>query len=110
MSKRLTTKLSFLSLLCAALIIVSCHMGPPRPKGVPTQVKGTISSLNYSRHGDVDGFVLNTGEVVLVGPKEAKQLNVSKGDQIMVVGDVHSSPTGTQVIEARELNGQPLRK
>ena len=106
----ITVKIASTGLLFVALVSAGCHLMQPKPKEEFTQVKGTILSLNYTPHGDIDGFVLESGEVIHVGPKEAKELNLYKGEKITGVGHMRKSPNGTPIIEAHELNGQRLMK
>jgi hypothetical protein len=94
-----------IAMILAALLVAGCQLGYSRPRGEPAQVKGIVYSLNYTPHGDVDGCTLVTGEVIHLGPKEARQLNISKGDSIVVDGEIHRSPSGVQILEAREVNG-----
>ncbi len=96
----------FSFLLTISLILVSCHSGQPKLDAVRTQLTGHVKSMNYTHRGDIDGYVLENGEVIQVGAKEIKRFNIFKGDQIFVIGNQTTLANGTKIVEAIELNGQ----
>ncbi len=90
-------------------IFIGCNTIDLSQHAVRGHVIGIVSSFNYTKRGDIDGYILENGVVVHVGPNTAKYLNIAKGDQIEATGDQHSSPSGAEVIEANKINGKSLK-
>jgi hypothetical protein len=82
--------------------------GPEDEKFV--HVEGSIKQLNYGRRGDMNGVILNTGDMIEFGPA-ARSLKLEVGQKIAADGAAHPMLTsGHQSIRAEALDGKPLRK
>lgn len=78
----------------------------PRPgDGQEMHVEGTVARLNFGPRGEVDGAVLDGGDFLHVGPREAAQLNLAIGQKISVDGRAHPMLAGHNVIHATKVNG-----
>ena len=86
---------------------------PPAPGAEPTadaKVEGTVASLNYSRRGELNGVVLDSGDFVSIGPREAAELKLAVGQKVTASGDSLPMADGHKAIGAKELNGQSVRR
>lgn len=68
-------------------------------------VEGTVKSLNYDRRGMPDGAVLDSGDFIRIGPRDAGLFDLSPGKKLTVDGIAESTLTGHQMIEAHTING-----
>jgi hypothetical protein len=66
---------------------------------------GKVTQLNYGTDGQVNGLVLNTGQLVLWKPRPNLSLTVMPGDSVTVEGVTQVSPNGKIVIGAQAING-----
>lgn len=62
-------------------------------------VTGKVVRFNHSRHGEVNGYQLDSGEMIHVKPDGAKRSKVAIGDTITAEGEYRRGDHGT-VIEA----------
>jgi hypothetical protein len=78
----------------------------PRPGEQPevSHVEGIVKQLNYAPRGEVDGVILDTGDFVHVGPREAAQLNLAVGLKITAEGYTRPMLAGHNAIEATKVN------
>ena len=110
MLKQISHQTILLSLIISITGLAGCQLESHTETKEPlTHVKGIIESLNYTPHGDVDGFILESGVVVHVGRREIKNYNLYKGDFVEIEGDMRSSTNGTKLLEAYELNNHSVR-
>ena len=65
-------------------------------------VTGKVVRFNHSRHGEVNGYQLDSGEMVHVKPDGAKRSKVAVGDTITAEGERRRGDHGT-VIEAERV-------
>jgi len=65
-------------------------------------VHGRVARLNYARHGEVNGFILDDGTFIHQKPEGAKKHPVRVGDEVDVKGTKRVGPAAT-VIEARDV-------
>jgi hypothetical protein len=78
----------------------------PQPLGSTT---GTVVRLNYAKHGEANGVVLDSGDFVHIRPDSFDQLGLKVGDKIKAEGEARALVTGTgRVIEAHTVNGEPV--
>jgi hypothetical protein len=66
---------------------------------------GIVKQINYARHGEPNGAILDTGEFVHMKPHGAKAVDLKVGQKLTVEGEVRTSPAGHTVIEATLVNG-----
>lgn len=71
----------------------------------PAELKGIIKSLNYGRHGETNGFVLENGDFVQLGPREAQRLRLEIGQELTAEGRLRKLPSGKQILRATTING-----
>jgi hypothetical protein len=87
------------------------HVTVPRPGDDQTvHVDGVVKRLNYGHEGEVDGAVLESGEFVHVGPREAEQLNLAVGRKLAVDGHARPAMTNVKVIDATSVNGVEIKR
>ncbi|MGN6727349.1 MAG: hypothetical protein ACTHLZ_15625 [Tepidisphaeraceae bacterium] len=87
----------------------------PAPSDKPDEdksvhVEGTIKSLNYARRGEIDGAMLDTGDYVHVGPREAKDAGLKVGDKLTADGRATAMADGKQAVDADMLNGKKVER
>lgn len=70
--------------------------------------EGVVAAINYARHGEPNGAVLESGEFLHLRPEGAKAIKLKAGQKLSFEGEVRSSPSGTIVIEAHRVNGVAL--
>ncbi|MFK3740894.1 hypothetical protein [Massilia sp. TN1-12] len=75
----------------------------------PGRVEGKVVRLNYARHGQANGVVLDTGDFVHVPPDRFAALDIALGTHVQASGPGRPLADGSgRVIDAVELNGKPL--
>jgi hypothetical protein len=68
-------------------------------------VQGVVKKINYTRHGEANGVVLESGDFVHLKPAGMKRVALKIGDQVTAQGPSALMPLGQQVIEAKTVNG-----
>ncbi len=68
-------------------------------------VQGVVKRTNYTRHGEPNGVVLESGDFVHLKPAGMKQVSLKVGDSVTAEGKSVLMPLGQQVIEAKTVNG-----
>jgi hypothetical protein len=68
-------------------------------------VDGTVKQLNYAPRGEVDGAILDTGDFIHVGPRDAAALNLAVGQKISADGWGRPMLASHNAIEATKVNG-----
>jgi hypothetical protein len=68
-------------------------------------VQGVVRRINYTRHGEPNGVVMESGDFVYLKPAGMKRVALKIGDQVTVEGKSALMPLGQQVIEAKTVNG-----
>ena len=72
-------------------------------------IAGKIKRLNYARHGEVNGAVLESGNFVHLGPKASEELKLAVGQELTVEGAAAPLPAGGKVIEhPMKVNGKEI--
>jgi hypothetical protein len=66
---------------------------------------GCVESLNYARHGEVNGGMLDSGDFLHLKPEGARALKLKAGMQVEGHGNSKSMVGGHSVIDAEEVNG-----
>ncbi|HET9624785.1 MAG TPA: hypothetical protein VFP84_25635 [Kofleriaceae bacterium] len=51
-----------------------------------SRVEGVVSALNFTRHGEVNGYRLGDGKLIHVKPHGARRIKVAIGDRIAAEG------------------------
>jgi hypothetical protein len=73
--------------------------------GEITTVQGVVKRINYARHGEANGVVLQSGDFIHVKPEGMKRVALTVGDQVTAEGKSTLMPLGQQVIQAKTING-----
>ena len=74
-----------------------------------TVSEGRVVRLNYARHGEANGVVLDNGDFVHTRPDGFAALGLRLGDDVLVEGDMHPLADGSgRVVEARLVNGRSI--
>jgi hypothetical protein len=76
--------------------------------GAIATVQGVVKRINYTRHGEANGVVLESGDFVHVKPAGMKRVALKVGDHVTAEGTSASMPLGQLVIEAKTVNGIDL--
>jgi hypothetical protein len=72
---------------------------------------GIVVRLNFARHGEPNGFVLDTGDFIHTRPEGMAQLRLGIGDRVEADGEARPLAGGSgRVVEASVVNGRPLAK
>jgi len=75
-----------------------------------TNLKGVVLRLNYAKHGEVNGAVLDTGSFVHLKPHGAAIISLQVGQALDVEGQVRSNQLGGLIVEAHTVNGVSLEQ
>lgn len=73
-------------------------------------VRGTVTRLNFAKHGEANGVVLDTGDFVHLKPDGMKQLELKVGDRVTAEGETRPMDHGGRVVEATAVNGTPVKR
>jgi hypothetical protein len=96
----------FVYRLARVAAIDGVEAGPPQ---VPGDVKGRIERFNYAKHGEPNGFVLDTGDFVHTRPDGFAALGLKVGAKVHAEGPSRPLVTGSgRVIEAHSVNGKDI--
>jgi hypothetical protein len=68
-------------------------------------VEGTVVRLNFARHGEPNGVVLDSGDFVHLKPHGMKQVGLTVGARVTARGASRPTVTGRRAIEATAVNG-----
>jgi hypothetical protein len=71
-------------------------------------VQGTVKRINYTRHGEANGVILDTGDFIYLKPAGMKRAGLKVGDQVAAEGPSGMMPLGQQVVDAKTVNGIAL--
>jgi hypothetical protein len=70
----------------------------------PVVLKGLVAALHYARHGEPNGVVLKSGDVVHLRPHGMKKSGLKVGAKVVAQGERRMTVLGTTLLEAREIN------
>jgi hypothetical protein len=76
-----------------------------RDDGEVATIQGIVKRINYTRYGEADGVVLESGEFIYLKPEGMKHVRLKVADQVTATGKAGLMPLGQQVIEAKTVNG-----
>lgn len=90
--------------------LVSVNGGQPAaPADEEPGYQGTVARLNYARHGEANGVVLDSGHFIHTKPHGMAALGLAVGDKVVADGDARPLVTGEGwAVEATVVNGQEL--
>ena len=78
---------------------------PPHGHGEPVEVSGTVRRLNFAKHGEANGVVLEGGDFLHLKPDGMKKVGLKVGQDVSARGEAKRSPEGVRAIEAEIVNG-----
>jgi hypothetical protein len=77
----------------------------PQPAASIQRVfKGRVERLNYAKHGEPNGVVLDSGDFIHLRPQGFRDAALRVGDAIQAEGDARPMVSGGFVVEARQVN------
>jgi hypothetical protein len=77
--------------------------------GKPGRVEGKVVRMNYARHGEANGVVLDSGDFVHIRPDRFAKLALALGGDVQASGPGRPLADGSgRVIDAVEVNGKHL--
>jgi len=71
--------------------------------------EGVVARLNFARHGEANGVVLDTGDFIHLKPHGMKQAGLNVGDTVKAEGESRPMELGGRVLEATTVNGIRLK-
>lgn len=75
----------------------------------PGHTEGKVVRMNYARHGEPNGVVLDSGDFVHVRPDRFGALDIALGAHVKASGPAHRLADGSgHAIDAVEVNGTTL--
>ena len=86
--------------------------GEPKPKGKPPgpeEVSGKVERINYAKHGEPNGVVLDSGKFVHLKPDGFKKAGLKVGDAVTAKGPGHGDAVDAETVNGVEL-GHPHKK
>lgn len=85
---------------------------PDKPApGAHAPFSGIVVRLNFARHGEANGIVLDSGHFIHTQPDGMSKRKLGIGDRVEADGEAQPLATGTgQVVEATVVNGKPIGK
>lgn len=86
--------------------------GKPANPERGTAVSGRVARINFARHGEPNGYVLDNGHFVHVKPDGFKTLDLDIGDRLEAKGEPRAIlPDGESwVVDAKTINGKRVGK
>jgi hypothetical protein len=70
---------------------------------------GIVVRLNFARHGEPNGFVLDSGDFIHTRPEGMAQLQLGVGERVEADGETRPLAGGAGVVvEASVINGRAL--
>ena len=82
---------------------------PPLAKAIkrmPTY-SGKVVALNYARHGEPNGVILDSGDFIHLKPDGFKRAKLAVGDTVQASGDAYElNAERGYAVEARRVNGK----
>ncbi len=73
-----------------------------------SKVVGTVKHLNFAKHGEPNGVVLESGDFVHLNPEGMQRLHLVVGDAVRAEGKTRSHALRGVVLEAESVNGKKL--
>ena len=72
-------------------------------------VTGLVQRINYARHGQANGVVLEGGDYVHMKPRGMRRVPLVVGDRVEADGKVRITQRGGRVVEATAVNAVRLK-
>lgn len=89
------------------------HGHPPeKPKhdegGEAVEVSGKVARINFAKHGEANGVVLDGGDFLHLKPHGMKAAGLEVGHTVTAKGKSRPGATGNRAIDAETVNGAEL--
>jgi hypothetical protein len=82
-----------------------------RVQGKTETLKGVVKYLNHTPRGEVDGALLESGDFIHTGPREATEAKLAVGAEVSAEGLAMKMPDGHKVIEfPRKINDKAVSR
>lgn len=92
------------------LLKVDGKKPPAPPADQPSGYHGRVVRLNYARHGQANGVVLDSGDFIHLKPEGFAELNLQVGDEVHADGDAQRlADDRGWAVEAVEVNGHAVK-
>ena len=73
--------------------------------------RGTVVRINFARHGEANGVVLDSGDFIHTKPDGMKRLRLEIGDSVEADGDAQRLADDTGwAVDATSVNGRPVKE
>jgi hypothetical protein len=76
----------------------------PAPDPDQSTIKGVVAAWHYTRHGEPNGVVLETGEFIHLRPRGVVAAGLDIGSKLSATGRVRLTVLGTRLLEAHRVN------
>jgi hypothetical protein len=84
--------------------------GKPKPTAAAGYA-GQVVRLNYARHGEANGVVLDSGDFIHLKPDGMARLKLKVGDAVDAEGDAQRLVDDSGwAVEATRVNGKPVKR
>ena len=77
---------------------------PFKSNGGSDPISGVVAAVHYTKHGEPNGIILESGEFIHTRPDGMKKLKLKLGSKVIAHGELRMTVLGTPLIEAREVN------
>ena len=89
--------------LASRVELVAIAGATPAKTPQPRAHRGRVVRFNYARHGEANGFILESGDFIHTAPKGFKKLKVKVGDVIEAEGEITALFDGRGVVVEAEV-------
>jgi hypothetical protein len=76
--------------------------------GGPRAISGAVASIQYTKHGEPNGVVLESGEFIHTRPLGMKKLKLKVGTKVTARGELRVTILGASSVEAAQVNRATL--
>jgi hypothetical protein len=74
-------------------------------KSASVKVDGTVTGVHFTRHGEANGVILESGDVVHLRPHGMKAVKPAIGSRLSARGVLRKTALGGRIVEAKSANG-----
>lgn len=93
------------------LVAVDGHKPAKPAAGARAPFSGIVVRLNFARHGEANGVVLDSGDFIHTKPEGMARLKLEVGDRVEADGEARPLVNGAgRVVEAAVVNGKAVGK
>jgi hypothetical protein len=97
------------ALTCFALLGLFASVAQSAPPDSESQtLKGVVKYLNYTRQGEADGAILDSGDYVHLAPHGAEAVKLAVGQRLDIEGEASPMADSHKAVHALKVNGQEI--